>query len=240
MVKTVVETAAGRVPVVATGTIEGSMEQMADFSKKLHALGVQAVIVLNNILTKEDESDAVFLERMHQFMDLTPGIPLGIYECPVPYKRLITVEILEDLLPTGRLVYHKDTSLDIEQVRARVKAGAGYNFGLYDAYMGHALLSLQAGAKGLSCIQGNLFPELIVWLCTHFNDAGKSAQVAKVQAFFADNMDVMHTSYPTAAKYVLQKTGFDIDLYTRRDVGELTDAMKADLDLLIEESKKVL
>jgi hypothetical protein len=84
---------------------------------------------------------------------------------------------------------------------------------------------LQAGAKGLSCIQGNLFPELIVWLCTHFNDAGKSAQVAKVQAFFADNMDVMHTSYPTAAKYVLQKTGFDIDLYTRRDVGELTDAM---------------
>jgi hypothetical protein len=39
---------------------------------------------------------------------------------------------------------------------------------------------------------------------------------------------------------VLQKTGFDIDLYTRRDVGELTDAMKVDLDLLIEESKKVL
>jgi len=240
VVKTVVETAAGRVPVVATGTIEGTMEQMADFSKKLHALGVQAVIVLNNILTQEHESDAVFLERMHQLMDLTPGIPLGIYECPVPYKRLITVEILEDLLPTGRLVYHKDTSLDIEQVRARVQAGAGYNFGLYDAYMGHALLSLQAGAKGLSCIQGNLFPELIVWLCTHFNDAGRSAQVAKVQAFFADNIDVMHTSYPTAAKYVLQKTGFDIDLYTRRDVGELTDAMKADLDLLIEESKKVL
>ena len=53
-------------------------------------------------------------------------------------------------------------------------------------------------------------------------------------------MDVMHTSYPTAAKYVLQKTGFEIDLYTRRDVGELTDAMKAELDLLIEESKKVL
>ena len=53
VVKTVVETAAGRVPVVATGTIEGTMEQMADFSKKLHVLGVQAVIVLNNILTQE-------------------------------------------------------------------------------------------------------------------------------------------------------------------------------------------
>ena len=88
VVKTVVETAAGRVPVVATGTIEGTMEQMAEFSNQLHALGVQAVIVLNNILTQEHESDAVFLERMHQFMNLTPGVPLGIYECPVPYNFL--------------------------------------------------------------------------------------------------------------------------------------------------------
>jgi len=237
VVNTVVHTAAGRVPVVATGTLGGTLEEMAEFSKRLWRMGVSAVIVLNNILTLESESDAVFLDRMHAFMKLTPGIPLGIYECPVPYKRLITVEILENLLPTGRLVYHKDTSLDIQQVRDRVKAGANDNFGLYDAYMGHAVLSLQAGAKGLSCIQGNLFPELIVWLCAHARDASKKAIVDEVQAFFANNMDPMHAVYPTAAKYVLQKNGFPMDLYTRREVGTLTAEHKVELDRLIAEGQ---
>ncbi len=233
VVSTVVKTAAGRVPVVATGTIEGTLLEMAEFSKKLYKIGVQAVIVLNNILSVESDSDAIFLYKMHQFMDLTPGIPLGIYECPIPYKRLINVAILEDLLPTCRLVYHKDTCLDIEKVRTRINAGKGYNFGLYDAYMVHAVDSLKAGAKGLSCIQGNLFPELIVWLCQHFDDNSAVENVQKVHAFFAENMDVMHTVYPKAAKYVLKQKGFEIDLYTRREVGELLPTQCAALDALI-------
>lgn len=233
VVSTVVKTAAGRVPVVATGTIEGTLHEMAEFSKKLYKIGVQAVIVLNNILSVESDSDAIFLSKMYQFMDLTPGIPLGIYECPVPYKRLISVAILEDLLPTGRLVYHKDTCLDIEQVRTRINAGKGFNFGLYDAYMVHAVESLKAGAKGLSCIQGNFFPELIVWLCQHFDDDSSFENVQKVHAFFAKNMDVMHTAYPKAAKYVLKQKGFEIDLYTRRDVGELLEDQCQELDALL-------
>ncbi len=36
------------------------------------------------------------------------------------------------------------------------------DFGLYDAYMVHAIESLKAGSAGLSCIQGNFFPELIL------------------------------------------------------------------------------
>ena len=233
VVSTVVKTAAGRVPVVATGTIEGTLHEMAEFSKKLYKIGVQAVIVLNNILSVESDSDAIFLSKMHQFMELTPGIPLGIYECPVPYKRLISLAILEDLLPTGRLVYHKDTCLDIEQVRTRINAGKGFNFGLYDAYMVHAVESLKAGAKGLSCIQGNFFPELIVWLCQYFDDDSSFENVQKVHAFFAKNMDVMHTAYPKAAKYVLKQKGFEIDLYTRRDVGELLEDQCQELDALL-------
>lgn len=233
VVSTVVKTAAGRVPVVATGTIEGTLHEMAEFSKKLYKIGVQAVIVLNNILSVESDSDAIFLSKMHQFMELTPGIPLGIYECPVPYKRLISLAILEDLLPTGRLVYHKDTCLDIEQVRTRINAGKGFDFGLYDAYMVHAVESLKAGAKGLSCIQGNFFPELIVWLCQYFDDDSSFENVQKVHAFFAKNMDVMHTAYPKAAKYVLKQKGFEIDLYTRRDVGELLEDQCQELDALL-------
>jgi 4-hydroxy-tetrahydrodipicolinate synthase len=220
-----VEQANGRVPVVATGTFQGSVEEMADFSNQVHALGVDAVIVLNNQFVSAEESDEVFLSRIHQWMELTPGVPFGIYECPVPYKRLVSIPVLQDLLRSGRLCYHKDTSLDIEQVRAKIQAGSTARFGVYDAYMVHAKASLEAGAMGLSCIQGNFFPDLIAKFCSKPSE--------EFQQFLTENMDLMHSAYPTSAKYVLQKQGFPISLFTRRKVDTLTEELKVKLDQLI-------
>jgi len=229
VIDAVVKQVAGRVPVVATGTIGGSIPEMAEFSKQVYALGVDAVIILNNQFVNEDETDELFLERMQEWLALTPGIPFGIYECPVPYKRLVSIPVLGDLLVTGRLVYHKDTSLKIDEVRAKIHAGENYIFGLYDAYIEHAIDSLSAGAKGLSCIQGNYFPDLIVKLCA------APKKYAEIQEFLSAHMELMHQSYPTSAKYVLQKMGFPINLATRRKVDELTPENMSRLDALIEE-----
>ena len=229
VIDTVVKQVAGRVPVVATGTMGGSIPEMAEFSKQVYSLGVDAVIILNNQFVTEDETDDLFLERMQEWLALTPGIPFGIYECPVPYKRLVSIPVLEQLLVTGRLVYHKDTSLKIGEVRAKIKSAENYVFGLYDAYIEHAIDSLKSGAKGLSCIQGNYFPDLIVKLCA------APEKYAEIQEFFSAHMELMHQSYPTSAKYVLQKMGFPINLTTRRKVVELTPEIKLKLDALIEE-----
>lgn len=235
----VVTQTAGRVPVVATGTFGGPIAQQAEFVKRIYQTGIQAVIVITGLIADEDESDAVFLERMHQLIDLTDGIPLGFYECPVPYKRLINTEILNELLPTGRLIYHKDTCLDDQEVAHRIAAGAGYQFGLYDAYMVNAVSSLRAGAAGLSCIQGNEFPELIVWLCNNFDQTDKQPDIDRVQQFFVDCMDLVHSAYPIIAKYTLQKRGLPISLYTRRDVGQLTPELQRDMDALIETASEL-
>ena len=229
VIDTVVKQVAGRVPVVATGTMGGSIPEMAEFSKKVYALGVDAVIMLNNQLVKEDETDDLFTERMQEWLALTPGIPFGIYECPVPYKRLVSIPVLEQLLATGRLVYHKDTSLKIDEVRAKIKSAENYVFGLYDAYIEHAIDSLNSGAKGLSCIQGNYFPDLIVKLCA------APEKHAEIQEFLSAHMELMHQSYPTSAKYVLHQMGFPINLETRRKVEELTPDKMSKLDVLIEE-----
>jgi 4-hydroxy-tetrahydrodipicolinate synthase len=232
VIETVVNQVAGRVPVVATGTFGGNIQEMAAFSKKVYALGVDAVIILNNQFVSETESDEVFLERMHAWLDLTPGIPFGIYECPVPYKRLVSIPVLENLLATGRLCYHKDTSLNIHEVAAKINAGGTQVFGVYDAYIEHAVASLEAGSKGLSCIQGNYFPDLIVGLCQ------APAEHQAIQDFMSENMQLMHDTYPTSAKYVLQQMGFPIDLATRRNVGRLDVEQKMALNRLIEERKR--
>ncbi|TDQ80103.1 dihydrodipicolinate synthase family protein [Sphingobacterium yanglingense] len=208
----------GRVPVVATGTFDESIESQAAFVKEIYSTGIQAVIVITSLMAKEQDDEATFRSNIQQLLTLTDDVPLGFYECPVPYKRVIDPAFLGELVKTGRITYHKDTSLDIENIQAKIKATEVVrDFGLYDAYMVHAVDTLKAGSEGLSCIQGNYFPELIVWICNNYNDASQKNKIDKVQQFLIDNMDVMHYAYPTAAKYYLQGTYSWMGTTCRRD-----------------------
>lgn len=232
LTKHVVDIVDGQVPIVATGTFEGTIAEQADFSKKIYGTGIDAVILISGLLAKENDSDAVFESNVHQFLDLTPGIPTGFYECPVPYKRVLSAAQLEDFVNTGRVIYHKDTCLDINQIKAKLSVVKNPDFGLYDAYMVHAIESLKAGSAGLSCIQGNFFPELIVWICDNYNDPTKADELAAVQQFLESNMGVMHEVYPIVAKYTLQKRGLPISNFTRRAVGDFTPIVKNAADKL--------
>ncbi|MCF0062039.1 dihydrodipicolinate synthase family protein [Dyadobacter chenwenxiniae] len=237
--QTVVDQVAGRVPVVATGTFPGSVAEQAAFTKRIYDTGVQAVIVITGLMAAETESDEVFTSRVLELISLTNDIPLGLYECPVPYKRLINSEILETLMETGRIVYHKDTSLDLDEVKRRIAVADGYKFGLYDAYMVNAVSSLRAGAAGLSCIQGNIFPELVVWICDHYNDPAMESELAEVQQFLEDSMEIVHSAYPTIAKYSLKQRGFPISIYTRREVDTLTPELQSRMDQLLEDVDRI-
>lgn len=233
LVKHVIKIVDGRVPVVATGSFGGTLEIQADFIKKMHDTGVNAVIVITGIMAGIDEADEVLNDRIFQLLRLTGEIKLGLYECPVPYKRIISAEQLKKFVGTNRITYLKDTCLNLEQVKAKLEAVNDYcYFSLYDAYMVHAVESLKAGSAGLSCIQGNFFPELIIWLCKNYDEPGLKNEVLKVQEVLANSMDLVHDVYPIVAKYFLQKRGVDISIYTRRQVGMFTGEIKTKIDTL--------
>ena len=90
----------------------------------------------------------------------------------------------------------------------------------------------QLMARQLSCIQGNYFPELIVWLCDNYNKEELSEEVQKVQDFLVKQMDVMHHVYPTASKLFLQKRKFPISTFTRRNVGKISPSVASDIETL--------
>lgn len=231
----VIKVVDGAVPVVATGTFGGTISKQADFVKKVSNAGVEAVIAITSLLADEAESDDIFNERVFDLLNQTENIPIGFYECPVPYKRVLNPQQLSDFVSTGRVIYHKDTCLDLTQIKEKLKLTDGYKFGLYDAYIVHAVESLKAGSSGLSCIQGNYFPELIVWLCDHYNDITLVDEVNVVQQFLIDNMDVMHNVYPIVSKYFLQKRGLDISTFTRRDVGAFTPNVIKEVEKLFDD-----
>lgn len=234
-IKHVIEVVNGAVPVVATGTFGGAISKQADFVKRVNDTGVEAVIAITSLLADENQDDEVFGDNVYNLLKQTGNIPLGFYECPVPYKRVIKPKQLADFVSTGRVIYHKDTSLDLAQIKDKINLTKDYNFGLYDAYIVHAVESLKAGSAGLSCIQGNYFPELIVWLCDHYNDETLKEEVTIVQQFLIDNMDVMHNVYPIVSKYFLQKRGLDISTFTRRDVGSFTPNVVKEVEKLFDD-----
>lgn len=217
VVSYIVECTDHAVPVVATATFGGSIDHQADYVKRMYDTGISSAIIITNMLAGMTDPESKFESNVHELMDKTGDIPLGFYECPDPFKRVLSAEVLGSLVNTGRIAYHKDTCLDIDLVRAKLEATAGQRaFGLYDAYMVHAVDSLKAGAAGLSCIQGNYYPELVVWLCKHFDDQEYQNEVRLVQQFFVDHMEVMHHTYPVVAKYFLKLRGLDIGAFTRR------------------------
>lgn len=232
-IKHIIKIANGTVPIVATGTFGGPISNQAEFVKKVSDVGADAVIIISSLLADQEESDIIFNDRVFELLSLTGNIPLGFYECPVPYKRILSPTQLADFVATGRIVYHKDTCLDINQIKEKLKAGnANPDFGLYDAYMGHAVETLKAGSAGLSCIQGNFFPELIVWLCNNYANESLEVEVSMVQQFLIDNMDVMHNVYPIIAKYWLSKRGLNISTITRRNVGVFSPSTRKQIENL--------
>lgn len=231
-----IKIADGKVPVVAVGNFGTTLEEQAAFIQKVYDTGVKAVIVVTGLVAAQSESQEMFDDKMFELFKLTGNIPLGFYECPEPYKRVLTAGQLRKFVETGRIIYHKDTCLSANLVKEKLEATKEFNeFGLYDAYASNSVSSLNAGAAGLSCIQGNFFPEIMVWLCDHHADENVKELVNKVQQFLTNHMQVMHYAYPIVAKYFLQKRGVNISTFTRAKTKEFTRDAQHNVDLFFKE-----
>src|SRR5688572_30701294 len=95
----------GRAPVVATGSFGLTVEDKAEFTKQIYNTGIDAVILITGHYAKVGEPDEVLLRNFDKMFSLTGNIPLGMYECPAPYKRIISAGVFRTLLDANRMVY---------------------------------------------------------------------------------------------------------------------------------------
>lgn len=221
----VVKIADGRVPVVATGTFSKDTNVQAEFVKRIYDTGIEAVVCVSGVMVDRNETDEIFEGRVFDLMDRTGDIPLGFYECPIPYKRVLSADSVKKFVTTGRLTYLKECSHDLQSVRSKLAASEGTGFKVYEAYMGNALDSIKAGAAGFSCIQGNFCPELVVWLADHYNDANLEKEVNAIQEYLWYNLALMERDYQIVARYFLQQRGVPITTYSRVNQNKLSKEM---------------
>ena len=182
--------------------------------KKIADTGIDAAVLISNAFAKQDEGDAEWKKNLERFLGAFPeDIPLGIYECPYPYKRLVSPELLKWCADTGRFKFLKDTSCDAESIKVKIEAIRGSSLKIYNANAATLLESLQYGAAGLSGVIANFIPELIVWLCENWDTDPQKAQ--EVQNLLGTIAPIEKRIYPICAKQFLGLKGVGMGLHTR-------------------------
>jgi 4-hydroxy-tetrahydrodipicolinate synthase len=237
LTSSVVKFCGDQVPVVATGTFSRDVNANAEFIKKIYDQGVKAVILITSLLVEPDESEDVLKQRLESIMAQTGDIPLGVYECPVPYKRLLSPGIMQWMASTGRFVYHKDTSCNSVSIQKKAEGIKETTFGFYNADTPTALDSLDYGGRGISPISANFYPEPYTWLLNEYYTNGRTEQVNRLHAFLTMMDRVTHTFYPYSAKLFLQKRGLKIETHSRIPQETLTNADSIRMTALMDSFK---
>lgn len=240
IIRTTLKAARGKVPVVATGTFSHSVDKCADFIKQVYDTGVAAVVLITSQLVGKEETDDTFKKRTGQLLTLTGNIPLGIYECPSPYKRLLSPELMKWLGESGRFFYHKDTSCDPEAIKQKIKAVADTSFSFFNADTPTALGSLKDGGAGLSPIAGNFYPDLYVALIKGVNERRSEKELNRLSARLTVMDSTAGLLYPMSAKMFLQQRGVPITSVCRVPRREMRVNEQLKLAALMELYKETL
>lgn len=232
LAKAIVQMAGGRLPVIASGHISDRFEDQVTELNRMAETGIDALVLITNRLAAEQESDDVFLRNLERLLKHIPEhVQLGFYECPHPYKRLISPKLLHWCADSGRFSFLKDTSCDLDNIQAKLDAVEGSPLKLYNANTATLLESLRLGVAGYSGVMANFHPELYVWLDRNWRTqpdrADDLANVLTMASFIEKQW------YPVNAKYYLQLEGVYDSIHSRsRDDRALTATHRLEVEQL--------
>ena len=171
------------------------------------------MVILSNRLAKKEENDEVWKRNAEKIWKAVSDIPLGLYECPSPYHRLMSPELLKWCAETGRFVFLKDTCCNLGKLQEKTKAVQGTNLKIYNAQAASLLESLRLGCAGFSGIMANFHPELYVWLTRNWEKENDKAEI--LQNFLGMASWAESQKYTINAKYHMQLERLPVELYSR-------------------------
>lgn len=203
-----------KVPVIASGHVSDSLLDQIEELRQMAATGVDAVILITNRMAQEGESADKWIANLEKLMEALPAdLPLGLYECPYPYKWVLGEKELDFCVRSGRFHFLKDTCCDFARIQSRLKGIEGSELKLFNANTSTMLDSLRAGAAGFSGVMANFHPELYVWLCENYDKEPEKAET--LQSFLTLASQIEKQLYPVNAKVYLAGEGLPVTATTR-------------------------
>ena len=207
--------------VVASGHTASDPDTAAEEARAFIETGVDAYVFIANRFASENESDGILVQRALELLDRLPEIGFGVYECPYPYKRVLTPFVLSELSKTGRFLFLKDTCCDPEQIRRKLEAVKDTKLKIFNANAATLLATLRMGCAGYSGVMANFHPELYAALCAKWKTEPALAEALQDAVGFLSVAECQ--CYPVNAKYYLDLEGLDMLPDSRaRDKKEFT------------------
>ena len=218
--------------IVASGHTADDIDRQIYEAQAFADTGIDAYVFIANRFAQADEGDDVFLRNYEKAAKALPGMPFGVYECPYPYKRLMTPELIRSCSKIGPLAFIKDTCCRTEDIIEKQKAASECGLKIFNANGATLLETLKAGCAGYSGVMANFHPDLYKELCVCFKDEPERAQLISDFLSFASTIELQQ--YPVNAKYHLQQLGVIREIYSRaRGCSLFTDANKKEIRAMI-------
>jgi 4-hydroxy-tetrahydrodipicolinate synthase len=231
----VVRQVAGRVPVVVSGHVSDDPFGQVQELTAAADTGADAVVLVTNHLDPHARGTETFMGNLKWLLEKLPsGMPLGLYECPAPYRRLLSDAELSACVDTGRFVLLKDVSCNLATVKRRVALAAGSPLAVVNANAAIAYDAMKAGSRGFTGVFTNFHPDLYQWLRTSGADHPELA--AEVNNFLVLSAVSENLGYPVLAKLYHQRLGTFQSIRSRvisYDVREKFWALDEVLDQII-------
>ena len=192
--------------IVASGNVANDLDRQIYEAKAFTDTGIDAYVFISNRFASPDDSDDVLLKNMEYAADALPEISLGVYECPYPYKRLLTPYVLKKMAETGRYRFLKDTCCDLSQLKEKLDAVKGSDLKIFNANSA----TLYAKLYGI-----------------YKTEAEKAELLQNFIGFFSV---AECQCYPVNAKYYLSLEGLNINIDSRsKNKAEFTPSRMAEI-----------
>jgi len=196
----------GRVPVIASGHVGATLNEQVNELTKIAATGIDCLVFVTNRLDPDNLGPEQLFKTVETLkQELPTDIELGLYECPVPYRRLLSDEEISYFAQDPRFVILKDVSCDLRTVRRRLELTKNSNLVISNANAAIAFEAMKSGASGFCGVFNNFHPDLYRWL----QDEGEiHAELAgELARFLVLSAATEGMGYPKLAKIYHQRLG---------------------------------
>jgi 4-hydroxy-tetrahydrodipicolinate synthase len=200
---------AGRVPVVSTGNLGGTITEHIQNCRLTADAGANVVmLVVPEFLDNDADLESYYLMLAEKV-----DAPLGLYECPVPRPYHLGVDLVRKLARTGRFVAYKETSCDLDKIKAHLEATAGTPLALLQANTPYMLEAVRLGSLGSMTIAAIWLPDLVAEVIEKAQ-AG-DPQVETLHARLCALKLAQRSVHPLGSKYLLSKRGVPLAAFGR-------------------------
>lgn len=190
--------------IVASGHVSEDPAAQSEELNAIAATGVDALILISNRMDIANTSDEAWIAETEALIATLPAdLPLGVYECPKPYKRLLSERMIKWCAESSRFYFVKDTCCDAALIEKRLAWCRGTQLEIFNANAQTLLETLRAGAAGYCGVMANFHPELYVKLYHGLDFSSQEA--ALLQSYLCLAATTESLTYPCCAKDYLTR-----------------------------------